>query len=159
MLPKCRVTLFRTWRHSPRQIQAASCVCYSLIPRRRFPLWPSTARRAEKRISDSHKNSHHLQTMCPKCDRYLAYPVEECKGGRCPHCGFKPGESDRADRLDKKPPDVAREPKNPNWVERIHPPNTKHLYKKTKPEGCGCLVIASMLLGSGLLIVFFLMLQ
>jgi len=30
--------------------------------------------------------------MCPKCQRSLAYPVSQCKGGCCPFCGYKSGQ-------------------------------------------------------------------
>lgn len=31
----------------------------------------------------------------PKCGIYLAAPVAQCGGGRCPKCGYKPGDIDR----------------------------------------------------------------
>ena len=30
--------------------------------------------------------------MCPNCHRDLAYPLQQCSGGRCPFCGYKPGD-------------------------------------------------------------------
>ena len=31
---------------------------------------------------------------CPKCDRYLAFRLSMCIDGRCPFCGYKPGDDD-----------------------------------------------------------------
>jgi len=32
--------------------------------------------------------------MFPNCGRVLAYPIKECVGGRCPFCGYTPGDVD-----------------------------------------------------------------
>src|SRR2546421_180146 len=32
---------------------------------------------------------------CPHCAAYLATPVAQCPGGRCPRCGYKPGDIDK----------------------------------------------------------------
>jgi hypothetical protein len=36
--------------------------------------------------------------MCPNCHRAVAYPLKQCGGGRCPFCGYKPGDEDRRAR-------------------------------------------------------------
>src|SRR5438094_7148979 len=33
--------------------------------------------------------------MCPNCHRALGYPLKQCMDGRCPFCGYKPGDEDR----------------------------------------------------------------
>jgi hypothetical protein len=73
--------------------------------------------------------------MCPNCHRALAYPLKQCSGGRCPFCGYKPGdkdrraraEGDRADsmelldylaknpRREERPPDIPRKATEPRY--------------------------------------------
>ena len=38
-------------------------------------------------------------SSCPKCGRTLAYPLSDCRDGRCPFCYYKP-DSDLADASD-----------------------------------------------------------
>ena len=40
---------------------------------------------------------------CPNCGRRLGYPLSDCQGGRCPFCGYKPGDHDEHVRERGKP--------------------------------------------------------
>ena len=42
------------------------------------------------------------RVKCPKCKRYLAAPLSACKDGRCPFCGYKPGEDELREKEKKR---------------------------------------------------------
>ncbi len=55
--------------------------------------------------------------MCPNCGRQLAYPLSQCRGGRCPFCHYKPGDLDLHvnRRKPREPRDVPRDYKPGDW--------------------------------------------
>jgi hypothetical protein len=39
---------------------------------------------------------------CPNCGILLAFSLSHCPWGRCPRCGYKPGDFDKDVRADRK---------------------------------------------------------
>ena len=73
-----------------------------------------------------------LAIMCPECGRALANPLLQCRGARCPFCGYKPGDHDRVARArtPKEPPDVSRESHFPHYDYTTHRPKRKAKARK-----------------------------
>jgi hypothetical protein len=81
-----------------------SVECVTWLPRRARRLAPvgDALVGAGEWSSSSVTPIERPMIICPNCGVYLAFPLSECRGGRCSFCGYGPGGYDEREKNERK---------------------------------------------------------
>ena len=107
---------------------------------------------------------------CPNCDVRMAYPLNQCRGGRCFNCGYRSGDLDKKARGQKEDAIKLEQEERTEfkWRERqqkkqrqgVQHPRYRQNERQGQPRGVnslpksgGCMIVLGLL--SGCLIFVF----